>query len=116
VSDPAPARRRVRRGEGEVTDWPRGVASYVPAGPDDAVPDPSEDRLTNRWLLAGRLVGLLRARGEPVDALLAELRAAEAALRAGDRAAAAARVDRLLATLDALGTSSAPGGAARDRT
>jgi len=106
VSDPPPRRRRVRRGEGEVTSWPRGVASYVPAGPADAVPDPAEDRLTNRWLLAGRLVGLLRARGEAVDGLLVDLRRAEAALRRGDRAEASVLVDRLLAALDAHGSSS----------
>ena len=116
MSEPAPGgRRRVRRGEGEVTQWPRGVTSYVPAGPAESTPDPSEDRLQNRLLLAVRLVGVMRARGEPTDPLEAKLRSASAALRAGDRAAAGTLVDAVLASLDAraAGTAGDPPGRAQ---
>ena len=95
-------RRRVRRGEGEVTQWPRGVVSYVPRGPEDEVPDPEEDRLRNRLLLAGRLIGVLRTEGRNVEPHLRELRAIERAVREGDRAGATIRADRLLGELDAV--------------
>jgi len=95
-----PPARRVRRGEGEVTQWPRGLAGYVPSEVPDGTPDPEEDRVRNRLLLAARLVGVLRAGGAPVETEVVRLRAAEATLRAGDRARAAAEVDRLLGDLD----------------
>jgi len=104
----APARRRVRRGEGEVTQWPRGVASYVPRGPEDAVPDPEEDRLRNRLLLAGRLIALLQAEGRNVEPYLQELRSMQRALQDGDRTGASNRVERLLGALDALVGPSGP--------
>lgn len=102
MSDPEPpsSRRRVRRGEGEVTQWPRGLVDYVPTGEADADPDPAEDRTENRLLLAGRLLALLRARGVAVEPEVAELRQIEAGWRSGDRAGSAPRLDRLLAALD----------------
>jgi hypothetical protein len=98
--EPPPRRRRVRRGEGEVTEWPRGLVSYVARGPVDATPDPEEDRLVNRARLAGRLIALLDARGHPTAGAVAELRRVDAELRDGDRASAAQRLDRLLGELD----------------
>lgn len=92
--------RRVRRGEGEVTQWPRGLVDYVPARTAEAVPDPEEDRLRNRLLLAARLAGILERRGVNVEALRADLRSAEAARERGDRDGALAAADRLLAALD----------------
>jgi hypothetical protein len=102
VSDPErdPRRRPVRRGEGEVTQWPRGLVEYVPSGSAEATPDPEEDRLHNRLLLAGRLIGLLRSRGVAVDRELVTLRALEERVRSGEREAAADRLDRLLGELD----------------
>jgi len=115
VTDEARPRRRVHRGEGEVTEWPRGLASYVPAGPDDAEPSPDEDRLANRIQLAARLLALRRAAGETMDPVFAELRAAERALRAGDRATATDRLDRVLVALDAAAEAPGPRRAARRR-
>jgi hypothetical protein len=105
VADPEPdppARRRVHRneGDGEVTQWPRGVVGYVPAGPPDEMPSAEEDRTANRVQLAGRLLAVLRSQGRPVDDLLPRLRAAEEAVAAGDRPRAAMLVDRLIAELD----------------
>ena len=98
--DPARPSRRVRRGEGEVTQWPRGLVDYVPARTEDAVPDPEEDRLRNRLLLAARLAGILERRGVNVEPLRSDLRSAEEASRRGDRESALRAVDRLLAALD----------------
>jgi len=109
-SEPAPRRRRVRRGEGEVTQWPRGLVDYVPAGPDDAPPSPEEDRIANRLALAARLLATLRARGEAVEREIGWLSEARRHLAAGERAAAAQQVDALLG---ALGAASA--GARRER-
>jgi hypothetical protein len=77
------------------------LVDYVPSGPDDATPDPEEDRTANRLHLAGRLISLRRARGAPVEREVAALQAAEAAFRSGRRSEADRRVDRLLADLDA---------------
>ncbi|MFY9717340.1 MAG: hypothetical protein WAK40_05340, partial [Thermoplasmata archaeon] len=100
VSDPEPPAKRVRRGEGEVTQWPRGLVDYVPARRADATPDPEEDRVRNRLLLAGRLIGLLRSRGLPVETELATLRRLEEQFRVGDREVVAGPLDRLLGELD----------------
>lgn len=99
--EPEPPRRRaVRRGEGEVTQWPRGLTGYVPSGPEDDVPSAEEDRLTNRMRLAARLIAVLRGQGQDVDKIVRELADAESALRAGDRTLATARLDAVLAELD----------------
>jgi hypothetical protein len=103
VVDPEPERprrRAVRRGEGEVTQWPRGVTGYVPSGPDDDVPSPEEDRLTNRVRLAARLLSVLRGQGRDVDALVRQLADAEAELRAGHRPRATVLLDGVLAGLE----------------
>jgi hypothetical protein len=96
----SPARRRVTRGEGEVTEWPRGLVAYVPDG-EEEVPSTDQDRTGNRLRLAARLLGLLRARGEEVGPELDQLRNAERAYVAQDRARATELVDRLLGDLDA---------------
>lgn len=105
--DSSVPRRPVRRGEGEVTEWPRGLLEYVPKGPPDSAPPPEEDRTRNRLRLAARLLGLLRSRGEDVDRELATLAEAERALRANDAARATREVEALLAELDRR-TRSAP--------
>lgn len=101
-------RHRVRRGEGEVTQWPRGLLDYVPAGPEEAEPAAEEDRTRNRLLLAGRLLTFLRARGLDVEREVAALRSAERAFSAGDSSKAAALVDGLLARLDDLSGAGLP--------
>jgi hypothetical protein len=118
VADPEPdppVHRRVRRGEGggEVTQWPRGVVGYVPAGPADETPSPEEDRTANRVKLAARLLSVLRSQGRPVDGLIPRLRAAEDAVASGDRARATALVDRLIADLDRASGDGPQGAAAR---
>jgi hypothetical protein len=103
VADPdAPRadRRRVKRGEGEVTQWPRGLAGYVSSGPEDETPSPDEDRTGNRLGLAARLLAVLRAEGRDVDREVRELTAAEAAYRRGETARATRLVDQLIADLD----------------
>jgi hypothetical protein len=93
-------RGRVSRGEGEVTQWPRGLVDYVPKGEPDVVPLPEEDRTRNRLLLAARLLSLLRSRGEDVDREVVELASAERAFAAGDRRRATELIERLLGELD----------------
>ncbi len=93
-------RAPVRRGEGEVTQWPRGLLAYTSRGAEESTPSPEEDRTRNRILLAGRLVGLLRARGEEVEGELAELRRVEQASAAHDAARATEIVEGLLVRLD----------------
>lgn len=96
---PPPTSEPVRRGEGEVTQWPRGLVDYRPSGPADATPDPEEDRTRNRIRFAARLLGILRARGDDVSAELRELAAAESALASGAISEARARVEELLGRL-----------------
>jgi hypothetical protein len=100
-SEPEPPRRRsVRRGEGEVTQWPRGLSGYVPSGPEDDVPSPEEDRLINRVRLASRLLAVLRGQGRDIDVLTKQLAEAESALRAGHRARATVLLDGVLAGIE----------------
>lgn len=106
----ASARRRVRRGEGEVTEWPRGLVDYVPSGAPDAPPSPEEDRDLNRLRLASRLLGFARAKGLPVERAVARLHRADRAFRAGDRATARRLVDEVLSEVETLVASEAPGG------
>jgi hypothetical protein len=110
-SDPPP--KRVRRDEGEVTQWPRGLVDYVPSRTPDATPDPDEDRTRNRVLLAGRLLTVLRSRGENVDRELSELHEAERAVASGDMVLARVRVEALLGRLAGRPTAE-PSASARD--
>lgn len=105
------ARRRVRRGEGEVTEWPRGLLEYVPSGPPDEAPSPDEDRDRNRLNLASRLVGFARTRGHPMDGAVRRLREAERALQTGDRAKGRRIVEDVLTEVESeLGPgASSPG-------
>ena len=99
--EPAPGpRRRVNRGEGEVTQWPRGLTGYVSKGPEDEIPSPEEDRTGNRLRLAARLLAVLRSQGRDVDRWILDLRAAEQAYTKGDKVSATRLVDRLFADLD----------------
>jgi len=102
VTETSGSRRkgRVARGEGEVTQWPRGLVDYLPSGEPDAVPSPEEDRTRNRLLLAGRLLSLLRSRGEDVDREVVDLASAERAFAAGDRRRATELIEGLLGRLD----------------
>ena len=84
-----------------MTQWPRGLAGYVPAGRDDATPSPEEDRTANRLRFVARLLSVLRAEGQDVDRQLRDLEVARAAYDGGDRGRAARLVDQLLADLDA---------------
>jgi hypothetical protein len=97
---PTEPRRPVKRGEGEVTQWPRGLVGYVPSGPDDETPSPEEDRTGNRLRLAARLLSVLRSQGRDVDREVRELTEAEAAFSRGERTRATRLVDQLFADLD----------------
>ena len=97
---PADPRRRVKRGEGEITQWPKGLVGYVPSGPEDEVPSPDEDRTGNRLKLAGRLLAVLRSQGRDVEREVRELTEAESAFSRGDRARATRLVDQLFRDLD----------------
>jgi hypothetical protein len=99
-TDRSKRKARVARGEGEVTQWPRGLVDYVPKGEPETSPSPEEDRTRNRLLIAGRLLSLLRSRGEDVDREVADLASAERAFAAGDRRRATELVERLLGKLD----------------
>jgi hypothetical protein len=95
-----PPSKRVRRGESEVTQWPRGLVDYVPAGAEEEEPSPEEDRTGNRLRLAARLIGLLRARGDPVDGELSALAEAQREYVAHRTARATELVEELLGQLD----------------
>ncbi|MGI0130157.1 MAG: hypothetical protein ACREEC_08430, partial [Thermoplasmata archaeon] len=86
--------------EGEVTQWPRGLAGYVSSGPEDATPSPEEDRTGNRLRLTARLLAVLRAHGRNVDREVKALTDADSAFARGDKPRATRLVDRLLAELD----------------
>jgi len=98
----ARGRRKVRRGEGEVTEWPRGLVDYTPSGAPDASPSPEEDRDRNRLRIAVRLLGFARAKGLEVDAWVRRLREADRALRAGDRATGRRLVDEVTSEVETL--------------
>lgn len=109
----ARSHRRVARGEGEVTEWPRGLLSYVPRGTDEREPSREENRTANRLVLAARLLGILRSRGEDVDRELACLHAAERAYDRKDHERATELVEQLLGDLESRGRE--VGRARRDR-
>lgn len=95
-----PPSRGVKRDQGEVHQWPRGLLEYVPSGPADSGPPPEEEeRTAQRIRLAGRLIDLLKARGESDPSWIRELHDAERAYRHGDRARAGRLVDALLGEL-----------------
>lgn len=104
---PSDGRRRVRRGEGEVTEWPRGLVDYTPSGAPEVSPSPDEDRDLNRLRLASRLLGFARAQGHTVDATVRRLRDADRAFRDGDRATGRRLVDEVIAETEALVRSGA---------
>lgn len=104
MTEPAPegGRRRVRRGEGEVTEWPRGLVDYLPRGDPDRAPSPEEDRDLNRLHLAARLLGFARSHGHSVDGAVARLREADRAFRAGDRASGRRIVEQVITEAEDL--------------
>ncbi|MGP8158325.1 MAG: hypothetical protein ACLPWO_01745 [Thermoplasmata archaeon] len=99
---PKGGRRRVRRGEGEVTEWPRGLVDYLPTGDSEHAPSPDEDRDLNRLRLASRLLAFARAHGHSVDSAIARLRRADQAFREGDREKGRRIVDDVLTEVEAL--------------
>jgi hypothetical protein len=99
---PTPGRRKVRRGEGEVTEWPRGLVDYTPTGAPETNPSPEEDRDQNRLRIAARLLGFARAQGRDVDAAVRRLWEADRAFRAGDRATGRRLVDEVTSEVEAL--------------
>ncbi|MFZ0699853.1 MAG: hypothetical protein WAN74_06685 [Thermoplasmata archaeon] len=93
-------RRPIRRGEGEISQWPRGLVEYVTRGPaDEGVPSEEEDRTAQRLHLASRLIAVLRARGVDVAPYVDRLRNADRVHRAGDRDKASRLVDDLIGAL-----------------
>jgi hypothetical protein len=107
---PKGGRRRVRRGEGEVTEWPRGLVDYLPSGAPEGTPSPEEDRDLNRLRLASRLLGFARARGLAVDSAVATLREADRAFREGDRKRGRELVNVVLSEVERLtGADRGPG-------
>ncbi|MGA8604267.1 MAG: hypothetical protein WB788_04280 [Thermoplasmata archaeon] len=97
---PKGGRRRVHRGEGEVTEWPRGLVDYLPTGAPEESPSPEEDRDLNRLRLASRLLGFARSQGHPVEGAVGRLRAADRAFRAGDRVNGRRLVDDVLSEVE----------------
>ncbi len=98
---PQGGRRRVRRGEGEVTQWPRGLVDYTPTGGAEQTPSPEEDRDLNRLRLASRLLGFARAQGHSVDGAVIRLHRADRAFREGDRESGRRIVDEVIAEVEA---------------
>ncbi len=102
--------RRVRRDEGEVTSWPRGLVSYTPAAePDGGPPSEEEDRVAQRIHLAARLIALLAVEGRHDPDWDRELALARAAYRRGDREEAHRRTEALLGALGVAADAIGPG-------
>lgn len=109
LETPTKNRGGVRRDEGEVHQWPRGLVEYVPSGSPDAGPPPEEEeRTAQRIRLAGRLIDLLHAHGQDDPDWLRQLREAERAYRRGERAEAGRRVDALLGELGSRADALSP--------
>jgi len=96
---PSPERRRIRRGDGEVRDWPRGLLAYVATTPERPNLDPEEDRGQNRQRLALRLLDLWEREGNDVEPARERLRRAAGRRERGERAAADAEVEDVLGEL-----------------
>lgn len=92
----------MRRGEGEVTEWPRGLVDYLPSGAPDETPSPDEDRDLNRLRLASRLLGFARAQGLAVEPSVARLREADRAFKEGDRAKGRRIVDEVVSEVERI--------------
>ena len=111
-SEVSPKDRRVRRGEGEVHQWPRGLVDYRPSGPPEAgPPSEEEDRTAQRIHLAARLIHVLRSRGIQEEGWMESLHQARRAYDTGDRILGDRLIDDLLGELDARtgsGTSPRP--------
>jgi len=90
-----------------VTEWPRGLVDYLPAGPEEQAPSADEDRDVNRLRLASRLLGSARAQGRPVESAVRRLREADRAFREGDRPKGRRIVDEVIAEVERV---FAPGG------
>jgi len=102
---PPEGRRKVRRGEGEVTEWPRGLVDYTPTGSPDSAPSPDEDRDRNRLRLAARLLGVARSQGLSMDEAVRRLYEADRAFREGDRARGRRLVEDVITETEArMGT------------
>lgn len=93
-------RRRVHRGEGEVTEWPRGLVDYLPSGAPEETPSPEEDRDLNRLRLASRLLGFARSQGHSVEGAVGRLREADRAFRGGDRETGRRLVNNVLSEVE----------------
>jgi hypothetical protein len=105
---PEGGRRRVRRGEGEVTEWPRGLVDYLPSGAPEGAPSSEEDRDLNRLRLASRLLGFARAHGHSVEGAVARLREADRAFREGDRAKGRRITDDVLSEVEKVTGADTP--------
>ncbi len=95
------ARLDEREEESELTEFPRGLVGYVPAGERGRPPTDEEDPVANRLRLIERLLDVRRHEGRDVGPLVARLAAAFTALRAGDRGLARRLGDEVHAALDA---------------
>jgi hypothetical protein len=76
---------RGAREESELTEFPRGLLSYVPKGPKGASPGPEEDPLANRLTLLLRLLEIAPPGEEARQETLRLLGEARGALKEGDR-------------------------------
>jgi len=81
---------------------------YVPTGEEGTPPSPEDDRDRNRLRIAARLIGVARAHGHSVDGEVSRLRAAEAALRQGDREKGRRIVEDVIGDLEKLTAGATP--------
>ena len=87
-------------GEPELSEFPRGLVSYVARG-DRGDPTPEDDDpLANRIRLVSRLIEVRRSGGHPVEPWVRALREAQSAYEAGDRRRARALCDATLAEVE----------------
>jgi hypothetical protein len=88
-------------GEPELSEFPRGLVSYVPTG-DRGLPTSDEEEPTaNRIRLVARLIEVRRSEGRAVESWVGALRAAQDAYADGDRKRARRLCDAVLSDVEA---------------
>ena len=95
-------------GEPELSEFPRGLVSYVPTG-DRGHPTPEEEEpIANRIRLVSRLIEVRRSQGRDVQPWVGALNAARDAYASGDRARARRLTDEVLRAVEGAGRDPPP--------
>ncbi|HEV2317675.1 MAG TPA: hypothetical protein VGV89_08905 [Thermoplasmata archaeon] len=90
-----------RRGESELTEFPRGLVGYVPIGDRGRPLEPEDEAIAHRRRLVLHLTDLTPLAPEERQGILSTLREAERAIEARDRTRAKRLVDEAHTRLEA---------------